>query len=406
MKEFYQGRLNKHQNKLLRYLKYVLNDHIVLVGSFIFGGAALYYADFVKTLDSSFFLGKPIVLIAWFSMLLVGRLATLIHPADRVFLLPKEKAMSSYLKAALRHSFGLPAVCILLSVGIAMPLLIAVGNATLVDFAIYLLLLLSLKASYLLQLGQTLFQANLATKRRAVTTWYVSSLIFLVIGLYFSNWLALLLSIILLTYLHKLLNQSFNQKQLDWEGMVAGEQQRMKRIYQFINLFTDVPGISGKIKRRKFLDPLLARIPQIQKQSYMYLYSRSLVRGSEYSQLILRLTLVGGVIIAFSQQFIIVLIASLVFVYLIGFQLLPMYSQYDYMVMTQLYPLASAAKRESFSRLIRVVLLVVATIFALIALIVLPLWQDKGVVALALLIEVVLFSQFYAPSRIRKIEKR
>lgn len=76
------------------------------------------------------------------------------------------------------------------------------------------------------------------------------------------------------------------------------------------------------------------------------------------------------------------------------------------MVMTRLYPLAPTAKRDSFNNLIRIVLFAVACIFAVIACFVLPLWQDKGVVILALISEVLLFSQFYAPSRIRKIEKR
>lgn len=39
--------------------------------------------------------------------------------------------------------------------------------------------------------------------------------------------------------------------------MIQKEQNRMHRIYKFIQLFTDIPEVSSTVKRRKYLDPLL-----------------------------------------------------------------------------------------------------------------------------------------------------
>ena len=55
------------------------------------------------------------------------------------------------------------------------------------------------------------------------------------------------------------------EKGLDWEKMVHVEEHRLHQIYQFINLFTDVPEITAKIKRRRYLDPILTHIKRESK---------------------------------------------------------------------------------------------------------------------------------------------
>ncbi|MEL5940452.1 ABC transporter permease, partial [Tetragenococcus halophilus] len=49
MKAFFQARLKKHQKRILRYMKYVLNDHFVLMMTFLLGGIGFYYSNWLKT---------------------------------------------------------------------------------------------------------------------------------------------------------------------------------------------------------------------------------------------------------------------------------------------------------------------------------------------------------------------
>lgn len=42
---------------MMKYLKYVLNDHFLLVMLISLGGFVLYYSEFVKTIDETFYLG-------------------------------------------------------------------------------------------------------------------------------------------------------------------------------------------------------------------------------------------------------------------------------------------------------------------------------------------------------------
>ena len=408
MKAFYRARLNRHQAKLMRYLKYVLNDHVVLVGSFLLGGLALYYADFVKTLDASFVLGPVFLALLWLSALAVGKMATLLQEADKVFLLPKENELPAYLQASLSHSLFLPGGFLFLTAGISMPLLVAVKGSTLQDFVCFFALLLALKIADLLQQAAGFFHTQTGSHRQQFgrALWLAVSLVAIASSLWWHSWSGLLLALFYLIYQVSVLKQLLSSASFDWEKMIQLESQRLKRIYQFINLFTDVPGISSPVKRRKIFDPWLAKIPYGPQHTFEHLYWRSLLRGSGYFQLVLRLTVLDAIALCFAKQFIIVLVLALVGIYLIGFQLLPLYSHYDYMTMTELYPLPLAAKEQAFSRLLAIVLGSVSLVFVISGSLSLTNWAERGLLLLSLVLEVFVFCRFYARQRLKKMTQR
>lgn len=115
-----------------------------------------------------------------------------------------------------------------------------------------------------------------------------------------------------------------------------------------------------------------------------------------------RLILVGGVLLFFLQEFWIALVVALLFVYLIGFQLIPMYTQFDYMVMTQLYPI-SIEKQAAIRRLIGGALSVAAIIFSGIVCLRLGNLQNSLIILGALIVEVVIFTKMYVPMRLNKL---
>ncbi len=116
-----------------------------------------------------------------------------------------------------------------------------------------------------------------------------------------------------------------------------------------------------------------------------------------------RLILVGGVLLFFLQEFWIALVVALLFVYLIGFQLIPMYTQFDYMVMTQLYPISIEKKQAAIRRLISGALSVAAIIFGGIVCLRLGSLQNSLLILGALIVEVVIFTKMYVPMRLNKL---
>lgn len=404
MSGFYTIRLNKHLKKMMKYMRYVFNDHFVLVCIFLLGGLGFYYSQVLKTLPQQFVWGRPLVLLIWFATLFIGRLATLAEEADKVFILPKETEMPAYLNKALVYSLWLPFVACLLIGGMTMPLVVISSGLAFSSFFYFLVMLLGLKVSHLFLQKYELYQIATSQYQQVFGLWLGSSLLIMGISLYSFPLLGTALALIQVGLFKWLLARKEQSVSLDWEKMIRKEKSRMYRIYQFIHLFTDVPEISSSVKRRKFADPLLYKIKRTTENTYLYLYARSFIRGSEYSGLFLRLVLVGGVILFFLKEFWISMGVSLLFIYLIGFQLIPIYAQFDYMVMTQLYPVSQQQKKKAVSQLVSWLLIIAAILFSLFVVIALPQKVDALLVVVALLVEVVGFTKFYIPYRLKKME--
>ncbi|WP_206912945.1 ABC-2 type transport system permease [Enterococcus sp. DIV0840] len=404
MSGFFGIRLARHLKKMMKYMRYVFNDHFILVCVFLLGGLGFYYSQVLKTLPASFVWGRPIILVLWLALLQIGRIATLAEEADKVFILPKEPVMNSYLNRAIRYSFWLPLVALFLMGGMSMPLVVVSTGWAFSTFFYFIVMLGILKASHLRLQKYELYQISSKEHYLWFALWFVTSFVAIVLSLYVAPLVGPLVAAVQAVFFYIALNKKEQTVSLDWEGMVQKEKNRMHRIYQFIHLFTDVPEISSSVKRRKFLDPLLGKIKKTSQNTYLYLYARSFLRGSEYSGLFIRLVLVAGVILFFLKEFWISMAVSVLFVYLIGFQLIPIYTQFDYMVMTHLYPVPNGQKKQAVSKLVTVLLLVAAVLFSIFVLIALPDLKEGLMVVAALIVEVLLFAKFYVPYRLKKME--
>ena len=75
-------------------------------------------------------------------------------------------------------------------------------------------------------------------------------------AIYWTPWVGVIGGIILVVCLSSIWQNKM--KRVSWIGKNdPKEQNRMHRIYKFIQLFTDIPEVSSTVKRRKYLDPLL-----------------------------------------------------------------------------------------------------------------------------------------------------
>ena len=297
MSAFYKKRLASHRSQMMKYMKYVLNDHFILVMIIGMGGFGLYYSEFVKTLDPSFVLGKVIGILLCVISVFIGKLATLMKEADSIFLLPKERQMLTYLKASLKHSIVIPFVVIALITGVLMPLFVATSHVVFTDYYLLVLNLWGLKLAHLMIQLQ---EQYLNTEKR--TQWQLLGLMIVSVTTVSLNvvvmpWLGLPITLVFLLVVDRLSRQSIGVHPLNWEKSIHLERKRLKKIYSFINLFTDVPGLATDVKRRPYLDGLLNRIKKEQGQTYRYLYSRVFLRGTEYSGLVMRLTIIGSLIL-------------------------------------------------------------------------------------------------------------
>ncbi|MEK3887520.1 ABC transporter permease [Bacillus sp. FSL K6-3431] len=402
--ELWPERLQAYIKELRRYFKYMFNDHLLFVLIFGGGAAIYYYSEWVKTLGSGFPIGI-IMGIVLAILLATSPIYTLLKEADIVFLLPLEKKMNAYFKKGMGLSFLSQSYILLLVLAAFMPMYVQVTGDGFKSFFYLLAIVLVLK---IWNLKLHWIMLRLTDKQSLLFDWLFrfllsASLLYFIIekaSLWFIG--AILLIIIAVTLYFR---EEMKNKSLKWELLIEIEQSRMQTFYRAANMFTDVPHLKGQVKRRRWLDPLFSSIPFKSDQTYRFLYSRTIVRTSEFSGLILRLTVIPAILILFNSNLYFSIGISLLFIYLTGFQLLPLLRKHDLKIWTNLYPIDFNQKKPAFLNLLLKILVMQAIVFGISTIIRGDFLQGVIVGAIACLFAL-LFAKLYAPTRVTKLEKR
>lgn len=345
MRALFQKRRRDFLERCSKYLRYVLNDHFVLVLMVFLGFLSLQYHQLLIAFPENTWPIILIVLAISFLILFSGRMATYLEEADQIFLLTREKEVLEELEAASRRSFMLWSGLQVLVQLLLLPIYLKLGLATwMVVVYIWVLLV----AKYFL------------VKRQ----------------------------------------QSSYQRQgvLDWSTAIRDEQKRKQSILRFFALFTTVKGISTSVKPRKYLDGILGLVTS--HQMWFNLYLRAFLRVGDYLGLALRLVFLALLSLIAIEEAWLSLGLVLVFHYLLLFQLLGLYKHYDYQYLIQLYPLDKKRKMKDFQHLLRVILyglLVVETVVALLFI------QEKIMVAILPIVSIFLH-EVYLPIKLKKID--
>ena len=399
MRQLWQKRVRQHIQEQVKYLKLVFNDHFVLALIFLLGALGYTYANAVKGLDPQAWWLKLLLSLVLLAAVSFGRFATLLKEADSVFLLPKESDLPVYLKAARGHSAWLPVIFTGLVTGLIAPTLLITKSVPSWQLLLVWATLIAIKdrrfSNQLLNWYQ--IDAKLPKIVWLLVDW-------LLIGSQLFSGLAIagvLIAIGLAYYQRRQLTTIQQTTLFDWLAAVSAEDSRMGRIYRLYNLFTDVPGLNSQVKRRRYLDWLLP-VAKRSGNPYLYLYTRGFIRGTEFSGLYVRLVVLGGIILCFSHLWWLSLALGLLLIYLVGFQLLPFYTQYEQIIFTHLYPIAKQARVKAFQQLLLGLLLCQAILFSVILLVTMGLDLQAGLSVLALFALVGVFVQFYLPQRLVK----
>ncbi|HFI0143245.1 TPA: ABC transporter permease [Streptococcus suis] len=345
MKALFQKRRRDFLERCSKYLRYVLNDHFVLVLMVFLGFLSLQYRQLLIAFPENTWPIILIVLAISFLILFSGSIATYLEEADQIFLLTKEKEVLEELADASRRSY-----------------LLWSGLQVLVQ-----LLLLPIY----LKLGLAVWMV-------------VVYIVALLIAKYF------LVKYQLATYQQ--------QGVLNWSTAIQDEQKRKQTILRFFALFTTVKGISTTVKPRKYLNGILRLLHS--RQTWFYLYLRAFLRAGDYFGLSLRLFLLILLSLIAIEEAWLSIGLVLVFHYLLLFQLLGLYKHYDYQYLTQLYPLDKKGKIRDFQRLLRVILYGLLLVEMLVALLFI---QEKIWIGMLALIGLFLH-EIYLPAKLKKID--
>lgn len=391
-----QKRLKKNFQQSLKYLVLVFNDFFVLALIFLFGALMFWYAQSMKVMPENLWFYRPIVGAVLSLTIFIGKLVTLIQPADLQFLLPQDENMSHYLAPMLKYSLLVPISCLLLIAGILFPF--ATLKAS-VPALTYVVAVLAVLAAKILQLK--IMEYNLFFKRKVSLT--AVNLLFLAIFTFALIWpqtiyvVAVLLIIILLLLLLKPQKVTL----FDWQYAAEQEQKRKSKIYNVFSMFTDVKEKVPKIKRRKYLDFLLPKSLATENPN-SFLYRRSLLRNPENLNLLVRMTAFAVLISWLVQNSLWALGLSCLVIFLTVYQLLPMASEFDDNIMYRIYPIELANRGQDLVKVLALVLIMQWLIISLFWLLVLPINLQLFEASGLLLIFSLLVGRLYLPIKIKQ----
>ncbi|WP_105955912.1 ABC transporter permease [Apilactobacillus quenuiae] len=399
MNNLFKHRFNAHLIEMTKYLKYVFNDFFVIALMFIFGGLLYEYSIAIKNLSAGTWWIQPLVLIILFISLQLGSLANFVKKADYVFLLPQEKSFYNYFKSAMKYSYVMASIIQVFVWLILIPLI----SKTFLNFnrSYIILLLISLLINKYIILGTSFIDiySNFSNKRNLVFK-IIFPIISLSIFIWASDVLSVVFSLIVLGYTILAMKKCTNLS-VHWNKVINNENSRMHRIYQFFNMFTDVPMLGGKVKRRKYLDSLLRLFRN--DNVFAYLFIRGMFRDKEISGLYTRLSLIGSLLILFINNKYLVILLSMLFIYLIVFQMIPYYFNFDENVFTYIYPISNKNKLSSFVNIINKLMYITIFLFFIVS-----IFSNDIYTTLILLlidfVELFLLTHVYINKKIKKAE--
>ncbi|WP_430536605.1 ABC transporter permease [Listeria rocourtiae] len=395
----FKKRFGSYMEEVSRYMRYMLNDHLLFVLIIGVGAFVYSYSGWVKTL-TPVFPAIPLMVILLTAAIAVTTINTLLKRPDAVYLIVQEKAMNQYFKKANVASFWMQIYIFILVLAACMPMYAVVTGFSFSRFFPLLLVML------LIKLWNVYFQWESMKLENADTTWLFTrivvsaALIYLVLAFNLIWSIPVTLVVLLVSYVW--MKRKTVGLTIRWEYLIDKEEARMNRFYRLANLFTDVPHLKGTVRRRAYLDFLYRPIPYAKEKSFAYLWSRTFVRTNEFMGLYVRLTVIAFLLLVFVQGFYLNIIFSLLFIYLTGFQFIPMLRHFDGQVMLKLYPVDDHFRRRSFIHFLRILLLAQALLFGIVG--IAQNGSIGGVIILAVnLAFVAVFTFVYVPYRVKRI---
>ena len=321
--ELFETRVRKYQKKSMKYMRYVLNDHFLIVLFFLFGFIMVQYSSWIQSIRvlELPLLGLIGALLA--SVPFFGGIATLLEPADGIFLSVVGQDFKVYLQKAIRRSWMLPILVMLAATGIIFPIVAQAFGTNLSMFVKLFLLQVFFK--------DLLFRCTKYAYRGVLHfTWMEKLGIYMIAVVNFFGmflWISEGWSIVLLVIpvlLSIFVEQYYGKAAFvyQFDKMIEMELERQQRIYRLFALFVDVPMLhKPHAHRRTYLDGVLKMLVGNQPSGHRYLVSRTVIRTSQYMSLLLQLAVVSFVVALFSQPYYWNFIVNALLMMLLGFQL-------------------------------------------------------------------------------------
>ena len=301
--QLWGSRFKTYQKKVMKYAKYMMNDHFMIVFFFLFGFLLFQYSTWLKTIR---ILEWPLILFV--SLLLAifplfGEIATYVEEADLHFLSVIGEDFKPYFKRAIRYSWIFPLVLNGIATIFVLPIFMqAYGNGT-IPFIDIFVTLLSLKGFHFMVQKSVLEGKLPKNSYYNLALYLVNSICLFGILSLIPNIFSLLMALVLMV-LSIVLYRFASAKPVHfvWNELIGHEQMRQQRIFRVIALFVDVPFLKKhQAKRNQSLDIFVGKLTPNRIHPYRYLLVRTVLRSSNYVTIFLQM-IVATVLLSFASS--------------------------------------------------------------------------------------------------------
>ncbi|WP_323707222.1 ABC transporter permease [Mammaliicoccus vitulinus] len=363
-KTLYNLRQKEEVLEKLKYNKFIFNGHFLIFITIMLGAFALGYSNWLKDIPQN--INYRLIVSLVLSICSIFPMRTLFREADKLYLLPFEKHLSTYIKKAITYSYinrlYLPVVILVIGLPLFYQLL---GS----EFHLYITVMVLSFIFPILGLVIKWFWL-----KYGLEIWGVNVLLFIVFasGYYTTlkvGMLSGLLSIVILIALIILMENINRGTFYQWETLVSLEHNHKMNYYKFVNMFTDVKVLNERTVRRRYLDVFL-KVPRLKKfnQDYMYkyLFVRSFARGKDAFFIVLRFLIIGLLLIWWIDQSVISAILGALIMYLLILQLSQFYKQQAYGLWPQVWPVSEHQVIKGYHQFLINMMLILGVILSII----------------------------------------
>ena len=364
---FYKKRLALHMKELGRYLRYIFNGHTAFALLFFIAATAYYYQAWLAELPANF-PTAAIIGISFGLLVSYSPVRTLLQEPDLVFLIVAEEKMKAYFRNSIFYSFVIQLYLILLVAAGVAPLYTASfpgreGNT----YLLTVLIVLVFKVANLI-VNWWMYKIREARVRR-VELFVRSALNMLVFYFIIAGemvWAGVMTALFAALFLYDYY-LSNRQAGIVWDLLLEKDQNRMQGFYRIANMFSDVPHIKSRVKKRQGLISLVTRsIPFNKRQTFDYLYRITFVRSGDYLGMYVRLIVIGGLFIYVIPNILVKLLFVILFLYLSSFQMMSLYQHHRTIIWLDIYPVETRDRKKSMVKIIYQLSLLQTVIFALL----------------------------------------
>lgn len=363
-KRLWKERVGRTLKELSRYGRYIFNGHVVIGMVFLIGTASYYYQGWVRGLEQDF--PVAVVMAVLLALLLTfSPIFTFLMEADRIFLIPLEEKLKPYFQRSMVASFFIQLYLLIGGLAILMPMYAQVHNNDYGSFLPFLLMMCVAKVLNLLIRWRVQFYVSTNVHMIDSVIRYFINAVFLFLLFSHAQLWFILPVLFICGMLYLLYFSQTKQKGLKWEFLIDQEAKRMMAFYRLANLFTDVPKLKDRVKRRKWLDWVSGFLKFEHKGVYTHLYVHTFIRGGDYLGLFIRLTVIGMLVLFFVVYGKGQILFVLLFLFLTGFQLMPLWNHHQNKIWLQLYPIEESFRGNAFKKILTIILMLQSIFLAI-----------------------------------------